>query len=246
MEQPLLSFSKRSFLLCLGILLAANVKCLVAFEDNNEQSVIIVHAYKDEKLKIIEKDGISTKGDISFLYTYGITPDNIPQNFVGIRVNQGKVLVHNSAFLETLCPSDKTQDEKDYIESGMLLKNYIERQFLAAFTKKGLNPDQEILVYHPLTACPMVVSIDEWIANTQIWNSSYGSWNRKWRPNHYLYPPVITIQGPIPPNKLIFPAYGRPFGDDMRSTTVINSIICRKYCTSSRWLYIKNIFRLIK
>jgi hypothetical protein len=171
-----------------------------------------------------------------------MTASNIPSNCVGIRVDPKKVLVHNSAFLETLFPSDRPQDENDYTESGMFLNNYISRQLLAAFIKEGLKPDQ-VLIYHPLTACPMVVSIHEWITDTKIWNSSYGIGDRKWRSEHYLYPPVITIKGPIQPNKLIFP-YEKRFGHNAGSTSGTNPTTCRKYCTSSRSF--NTILRMLK
>jgi hypothetical protein len=124
----------------------------------------------------------------------------------------------------------------------MLLSNYISRQLLAAFRKEGLKPD-EVLIYHPLTACPMVVSIHEWITYTKIWNSSYGLWDRNWRSDHYLYPPVITIKGPIQPNELIFP-YKKHLGNGAGSTTGTKPTTCRKYCTSSRNL--RSILRLLR
>ena len=234
----------KNIILCLGMLLAVNMEYSAAFDDReqDEQSVIVVHDYKDTKQKIIEEEGLLTKGEILFKYTYGTIASNIPSNCVGIRVDPTKVLVHNSAFLDTLFPSDRPLDEKDYTESGMLLSNYISRQLLAAFRKEGLKPD-EVLIYHPLTACPMVVSIHEWITDTKTWNSSYGLWNRKWRSDHYLYPPVITIKGPIQPDKLIFP-YEKRFGHNAGSPTGTHPTTCRKYCTSSRNL--RSILRLLR
>ena len=61
MVLPLGNFSIKNIALCLGALLAVNAKCSAAFDDReqSEQSVIVVHDYKNTKRKIIEEEGLS-------------------------------------------------------------------------------------------------------------------------------------------------------------------------------------------
>jgi len=229
-------FSIKNIVLCLGMLLTVNIANAI-FDDIG--NVLIVHEHSYSERKHIKEQGLKYFGEnpIYFKFIPKVTKDNIPLDYVGLMVNPDKTWVYNGSFLDGVL-SEKFREF--YGRSRMSLSNYIRVQDKSAkvmlgkytFQKIRIRDDQ-LVIFDPITADPMIVSIDD---ERVLKDSSYISRRSAnlqktvFEPHHFIYKPTIELYKSIPPHNLNF---GSSKGNNIG---LHHPVICRPYSTYIRAL----------
>ena len=248
----LIKFFTKNTILFLGLFLIIEFKGLNSTapqDDDNSESVMIVrNTLNPEKYFLIGdfldgngkthekedqdrafKEALSavktaTKfpylaNQLFFYYDPRLTLENMPASYECRQMNPGGCWVYNSAFRITLFREDIKQDEQDYWVSRMLLSDYIAQQKVAVAMRKELQ-SSETIIFHPLKGIPLKTYTN--LCTDAIHIPGY-NFPQRWKRHHFNFTNEIAIG-----------INSHPF----------NSIICRKFCTSSRNL--RSILRLLR
>jgi len=251
MVHSLMSFSKRSILLFLGICLTISFEKLEAAfntEDTSKPVLLVRNTLNPDKHFLAGEDMIYGKCDeeraykralakaetdlnfpffadkIFFSYDPRITAENIAFPYECIMVNPKGINVYNKAFRINLHREDKIQDKKDYCDSCMPLSEYITQQKVSQAMEEKLKPG-EIILYHPLKFFPFIAYENAICADTVSISSH--EFPKRWKLRHFQFQNEIPIQkSNIPTFKQSQQNFGKK--------EAFSSVICRKFCTTVR------------
>lgn len=184
-----------------------------------EESTEIAYQKAISKTKTCEKFPFFA-GNTFFQYDPRILAEKFPDQYEIIFTDPKKTYVYNRAFRITLYREDRTQDEKDYYDSCLLLSEYISQQKLSEDLKNKLKPG-EVILYHPLEAFPFI-AYSNTICGDNVSTLDY-EFPKRWKLRHFNFPNEMLIQKPIPHFKF------RQIFCNQEST---RSILCRKFCTA--------------